>query len=383
MERADPAARAFAIPRWMDTLGASIERHPRIWKVLGDLESAALRERTEHLPIEAPIYICGLARSGSTILLECLARHPHVATHAYRDFPLIYTPCFWNRFIDRAQTGTPAAVERAHGDGIEVTPDSPEAMEEVMWMGFLPHLHRLGVSDVLGAVSEFPPFEAFYRDHIRKLLWLRQGRRYLSKGNYNTTRIAYLARLFPDARFVVPVRDPVAQVVSLLNQHRRFTAWHRRDPRARRYMRRLGHFEFGLDRRPVHTGDDKLAATIRSAWLHDRDVEGYALSWDAVYGHVARLLEPDSLVRSSILVVRHEDLREAPARTLQQVLEHCRLPFDPHLVRRLASGIRTPADAADVDADTRELIRRLTAATAQRFGYADDNPQSGLARRSA
>ena len=50
--------------------------------------------------------------------------------------------------------------------------------------------------------------EAFYRDHIRKLLWLRGGRRYLSKGNYNTTRIAYLARLFPDARFIVPVRDP-------------------------------------------------------------------------------------------------------------------------------------------------------------------------------
>lgn len=381
MEHPDPT-RAFVIPRWLDVLGASVERHPRVWKSLGNLESAALREHLEATPIEAPIYICGLARSGSTILLECLAHHPYTATHAYRDFPLLYTPYFWNRFLDRAQNREPAPVERAHGDGIEVTPDSPEAMEEVLWMGFLPHLHRPGVSDVLGAVSEFPAFEAFYRDHIRKLLWLRGGQRYLSKGNYNTTRIAYLARLFPDARFIVPVRDPVTQVASLFNQHRRFVAWHHRDPRARRYMRRLGHFEFGMDRRPVHTGDDKLVATIRSAWQREHDAEGYALSWNSVYGHVAWLLATDPLVRDAILVVRHEDLCAEPESTLQRVLEHCGLPFDPILVDRLAARLGTPSSKTGFDATTRELIRSRTAETARHFGY-DDRPQAGRVRHIA
>jgi hypothetical protein len=41
-----------------------------------------------------------------------------------------------------------------------------------------------------------------------KVVLLRGGARYVSKGNYNAARIAYLARLFADAKFVVPIREP-------------------------------------------------------------------------------------------------------------------------------------------------------------------------------
>lgn len=372
---------AFAIPAWLDTLGAHVERHPRLWRGAARLETAMLGERLEHVRIESPVYVCGMARSGSTILLETLARHPHAATHRYRDFPALYTPWLWNRFLDRAARGQQGPVERAHGDGIAVTPDSPEAMEEVLWMGFLPHLHQPGVTDVLGPVNEFPQFEAFYRHHLRKLLWMRRGRRYLSKGNYNTTRIGYLLRVFPDARFVVPVRDPVDQVGSLLNQHRRFCEWHRRDPRARRYMRRLGHFEFGLDRRPVHTGDDDLMAAIHDAWRHGRDVEGYALSWHALYRFVADSLDADAVLRDAVLVVRHEDLCAQPGAVLERVFRHCGLPVDDALLRELAASIRPHRIHAALSAAEHAAIRRTTAITAGRFGYETRPARS--ARRSA
>lgn len=361
----------FAVPAWIDALGGWVSRQPRLWQALGRFESGILRERLDEVPIAAPIYISGLARSGSTILLELLADHADTATHAYRDFPVVYTPWAWNRFLDRAQRGQTVAVERAHGDGIEVTPESPEAVEEMLWMGFFQHLHKPGVSDVLGFMTDAPKFEAFYRDHLRKLLALRGGRRYLAKGNYNTTRIEYLVNLFPDARFIVPIREPVAHVASLMRQHRRFRDKHRADPRAQRYMSRLGHFEFGLDRRPVHTGDGSEAEAVAAAWAAGREAEGYARAWNDLYRFVADRLAAMPTLRDAVLVVRHEDLCKDPASTLRRVLNHCQLDASPAYVDRALQRLQSaPSNGPVLDAADRQVILQHTAATAARYGYA-------------
>src|SRR4029077_17446890 len=96
------------------------------------------------------------------------------------------------------------AAQRTHRDGIFVTPESPEAMEEVLWMAFFPQIHKPEACNVLDRNTSNPSFEQFYRDHLRKLLLVRGGKRYVSKANYNVTRLEYLHRLFPDARFVIP-----------------------------------------------------------------------------------------------------------------------------------------------------------------------------------
>ena len=126
----------LSVPRWTDFLSGLQERHARMWIGLGNFETRILSERLDKVPIVKPVYIAGLARSGTTILLELLARHPDVTSHRYRDFPPVLTPWFWNWFVDRAGNGPQAASERAHGDGIDVTAESPEAFEEVIWMAF-------------------------------------------------------------------------------------------------------------------------------------------------------------------------------------------------------------------------------------------------------
>lgn len=375
MNAAAPANDPFAVPGWVDRLGASVERYPALWKALGNFESRILAEHIERMRIDRPIYICGLARSGSTMLLEILDDHPDTATHAYKDFPPVYTPYLWSRFLARAQTGSGRPVERAHGDGILVTPDSPEAVEEVLWMGFFPHLHRSGISDELSAITEAPAFESFYRNHIRKLLWMRGGVRYLAKGNYNTTRIDYLRWLFPDARFIVPIREPAAHVASLMRQHQRFRARHRDEPRARRYMRRLGHFEFGLDRRAVHTGDEQAAAQIAQAWDAGREAEGYARAWSDLYGYVARRLDASPSLRESVTVVRHEDLCADPPAELRRVFDHCELSYDEGFVTHVAARLHTGPDRRPSLAPAElEDVRRLTATTAAQFGYRSAAP---------
>lgn len=332
-----PAAE-LTVPRWTDLLSGHQSRHPRFWIGLGKQESRVLADRLSAIPVEKPIHISGLARSGTTILLQLLSSHPELSSHRYRDFPPVFTPWFWNWFIERAGHGSGDSSERAHGDGIVVTPESPEAIEEVIWMAFFPQQHDPEVPSELSADTSNSEFEEFYRDHIRKLLLIRGGRRYLSKGNYNLTRLPYLLKLFPDASFILPVRDPAWHIASLMRQHDRFCREHRRDVRLQRHMSRSGHFEFGLDRRPINCGNTDVTRKILELWSADHEVEGWALYWKDVYGYVADVLESDAALRRATMVVNYRTLCDRPAHVMRAVLAHCELP---------SSGVDLIAEAAD------------------------------------
>lgn len=362
--------RDFRPDAWTHVLGGMVSRHPRLWTRLGDLETRAFAESLQAVRIRAPIYVSGLARAGTTILLEVLAGHPAAVTHRYRDYPLVFTPLWWNRFLDRLPAHGTAAAERSHRDGIRVTPDSPEAFEEMLWMAFFPRAHDPATSQMLDATAANPRFETFYRDHLRKLLVLRGGSRYLAKGNYNLTRLEYLSTLFPDARFVVAVREPAAHIASLAKQHALFSAAERAQPRALAYMRRVGHFEFGLDRRPVTAGDAPAIAAIEACWRAGREVEGWARYWAHLYGYLASRLEANARLRDAVHVVRYEMLCREPRGTLEALFSHCGLDGAGDTIARAAGMLHLPTYyQPDFDAGERATIERLTAAVARRFGY--------------
>jgi hypothetical protein len=315
-----------------------------------------------------PIYVCGLARSGSTLLHEVIASHPGVATHRVKDYPLVFTPFWWRRATRDLRPQPPR--ERAHQDGVLITTDSPDALEEMLWMTFFPRCHDPSVSSLLGAADSHPAFESFYRRHIRKLLLAEGATRYAAKANYHVARLPYLVRLFPDAKILLPVRAPAGHVASLLRQHRQFSAGQRRHPRALAFMRRSGHFEFGLDRRPMNLGSHDRVRQIQRDWAAGDEVRGLARYWDMVYEHLARLLASDAQVRTAALVVRFEALCEAPAETLRAVLGHCQLPEVEAVVARYAPRIRPPAYyASPFSARDLDVIREETAAAAGLWGY--------------
>ncbi len=315
------------MPGWLDRLGGFIERTGNFWRRLGNLESRVFAADLEEIRIDRPIYVAGLARAGTTILLELLASRPGVATHRYRDFPPLFTPIFWNRAFAHIYSKDAPPTERAHRDRILVTPDSPEALEEVLWMHFFPDIHDPARSSILDRETSNPAFERFYTDHLRKILLIRGGERYLSKGNYNLTRFPYLLKLFPDARFVVPVRDPRWHVASLIKQHRLFCREEERDPRILAHMRRVGHFEFGLDLRPINTGDTARVESIRALWREGDLVRGFARYWAMLYGFLLDRLAADAPLRAHTLLVRYEDLCDRAEETLARVFAHVELPL--------------------------------------------------------
>ncbi len=367
---ADPG---FRVPTWMHLLGGWVQRSPATWIRLGNLETRLVEDAIGDLRVERPVYIAGLARSGTTILLEQLAAHPDVVSHRYVDFPPVLTPYWWNRWLALVPKAEERGQERAHKDGILVTSQSPEAFEEVLWMSFFPDTHNPGRSSVLGRGDSHPAFERFYDEHLRKLLAVRKRQRYVAKGNYNLVRLGYLQRLYPDARFILAIRDPVWHIASLIKQQRLFVAGETAEPRALEHMRRVGHYEFGLDRRPINVGDDAMIDRIAELWRAGHEVEGWAHYWAHIYRHLADTLDADPQLREASLLVRYEDLCVRPREVLQQVFAHSQLDLEPAALEGAATGLHAPTYYRPTFSDDElALIETITRPVAARFGYSPD-----------
>jgi hypothetical protein len=358
----------FAVSSFQHILGNLVHAHRGFWIWLGRLESKLLAEELRPLAIRKPIFVCGLARSGSTVLHEVVCSAPSVATHRMKDYPLLFTPYWWRRATAKLRPQAPR--ERTHGDGVMVTTDSPDAIEEMIWLAHFPRCHDPSVSNVLGATNSRPAFASFYRDHIRKLLLAEGATRYAAKNNYHVARLAYLVRLFPDARFLIPVRAPAGHIASLARQQAWFSAGQRKERRALAFMQRSGHFEFGLDRRPMNLGDGERVQQIMHAWRAGDEVRGLALYWDMVYGYLARLLDSDAQVHAATHIVRFETMCEAPHETLRAVLGHCKLPDSERVVQQRAPSVRYPAYYQHHFSERDlQVIEEHTAGTARMWGY--------------
>lgn len=298
-------SRATQLTGWL------AETFPDLLVELGRLETHRVQHKLQGVDIRRPVYVCGLARAGSTVLLEALVECAGTASFRYRDFPFVQLPVWWRALSEKIFDFDTPPVERAHRDRIRVTPRSPEAFEELLWMHFFPHLHSIHRSQLLDASTTQAEFESFYRNTVRKLLWQESADRYVAKGNYLVCRIGYLQKLFPDAQFVIPVRHPLTQVASLLRQHEGFSRLERDDPAVLTYMRRAGHFEFGLDRRPVNCANPADSQNIQALFESGDNLAGYAEQWRVIYDFVQHFRE-----HPGVRIVHYETLCRSPVETL-------------------------------------------------------------------
>ena len=95
-------------------------------EVTFDFESTNISSTSE---TENHIFIAGLARAGTTILLNALYKSNVFSSLSYSDMPFVLAPNLWSKIS--FSKGNLEFKERAHGDGIKVSAESPEAFEEV------------------------------------------------------------------------------------------------------------------------------------------------------------------------------------------------------------------------------------------------------------
>jgi len=204
-------------------------------EIMFDVEQSIFLKKDDNFD-DDHVFVTGLARSGTTILLNAIYQSNRFASLTYDDMPFILTPNLWGK-INRKSIGG-EAKERAHGDGVKIYINSPEAFEEVFWKTF---------------GDDVKIREEFFIKFISLILKKNNKAHYLSKNNQNIKRLALISKIFPRSKILIPFRDPLQQALSLFSQHIKFVQTQNEDTFVRDYMKWIGHSEFGLDYKMFHT----------------------------------------------------------------------------------------------------------------------------------
>lgn len=292
-----------------------------------------------------PVYICGLARSGTTMLLHILNEVNDFRSLTYRDMPFVLAPNLWRLFAQYLPRPS-VPVERAHGDGIHVHFDSPEGFEEVFWRTYTPRIsgsHCFAVDEpaqeALDAFADYRAIVANPRAQAGPV------RRYLSKNNNNLLRLRSITS-DPVATVLLVYRNPIATARSLHRQHQRFCESQTEDRFVRNYMGWLAHHEFGLDHLPFC-----FAAQNMNPSLQPEDVNYWLDYWNAVYCYV---LEHDEL---RFNLISHDTLCIEPSKTLESLFSLLGVDVD---IAWFAERIAEPR-AESSDGFNSELLLRAEA----------------------
>jgi len=255
-----------------------------------DIENSLVKNKPG-LP-DNHVFISGLARSGTTMLMNYLYETGAFRSLTYADMPFVLMPNTWKKISRKNNSNK--QHERAHQDGIMVGPDSPEAFEEVFWRLFCGKNYirndRLLNHAVDAGLSEK------FKKYVSNVLAsdVNPGKkRYLSKNNNNILRIDYLQKTFPEACIVILFRDPLQQAISLLNQHNHFSEIHKNDKFSLNYMNWLGHFEFGLNQKPFFFGDERIFDEMQKC--PKTNINFWLLSWKNYYLYAGRHISRNTI----------------------------------------------------------------------------------------
>ncbi|MDB5140812.1 MAG: Sulfotransferase family protein [Mucilaginibacter sp.] len=281
-----------------------------------DIENTLIKKKRNTFS-DNHVFVSGLARSGTTILMRYLYDTGFFKSLTYLDMPFVLMPNTWKQISHKKPLTE--HKERAHRDGIMLGFDSPEAFEEVFWRVFCGEKYicedRLRLHPINADILEK------FKDYINIILSSSDSvdqTRYLSKNNNNVLRLSYLQKSMPNAYFIIPFRDPLQHSFSLLTQHLHFSKLQAEDKFSLNYMNWLGHFEFGLNQKSFFLNDNEIFNEMGK--YPKTDINFWLLNWKNYYKYVIdkqstntiffdyeRLCEDPSSVMSDLFVKLNVD----------------------------------------------------------------------------
>ncbi len=336
---------SFVFPKWKAHTGAYspldqlLHRialdHPNFHRWLHDREVRRWRKRGgEREP--RFVLVTGLARAGTTSLLQRLEETGAFSSLNYANMPFVLAPGTWRR-LHKPKTG--ARAERSHGDGILVGADSAEALEEPF---FLAHVEGAFVQGD-GLIPHFVDAALHGRYLDYQGLVRRPGTTYLAKNNNALLRYPSLREHNRDFTAVLMFREPLAHAASLLAMHRRYTDMQEGDPFVLTYMDWLAHHEFGSGHKPFLFGSGRVEG--------DPDTLDYWLDRWLDYHRLALTLDAHRL-----LFVSHATWSASPSEVLRAVLVESEMTAD---VPELEPHIRHRAVEQQADPDRIEAAQAV------------------------
>jgi len=287
---------------------------PGVLRAMLHLETGRWKDKAPKPSSLSPVFICGLARSGSTLLLNRLVGTGAFSTSTYRHMPFVLAPNSWGGASKKHQKEA-APSERAHGDGMSHSFDSEEAFEEVFWRAMegnrkapmLPWQAKITASTM-----------AQFRLFMASVVKAGSGPRYLSKNNNNVVRVPGLLKAARTAKVLIPFRHPVHFAGSTLSQHQKFLDRAKASAFDATYMAWLGHHEFGPLFKPFAAPGVAQPDVVDMAYLVEY--------WIAVYRALLEIDDP------RVLYFDYDGFCAAPEKTmaaLGRVLDLDAAPIPP------------------------------------------------------
>jgi hypothetical protein len=275
-----------------------------------EMEEILYGKKAKQAPVKEMVFVTGLARSGTTAVMNKIFMSGEFASLQYSNMPFLLNPNLWKRKSEIAMH------ERAHGDGIYIDGNSPEEFDEYFWKAALKDsfikengLELHDVSDDL--IRKFS-------DYVHLICLAKGKNKYLSKNNNNILRFKGICSL-PNQKTIVMMREPLAHASSLLKLHLQFCKEQEEDPFVLEYFDYLGHHEFGKHHKPFLLTDE--FEERRNEFKTD-DINYWLSVWLNYYKHVLKLAEQSPKV---FMLIRFEDLIEEPNTVINYLVNELNL----------------------------------------------------------
>ena len=198
------------------------------------------------------LIVSGLARSGTTSMMNALSKNQIFDSLSYSNMPFLLSPKTWGKVY---RPSGKKRKERRHGDGIFVNENSNEALEEYFFKSILKDSFITSSSLVKHALSE-ESYELYLR--YQGLISASPKRYYLAKNNNMLLRYESLRNFNKNFIFLLLFRDPLSHAFSLYQMHNNFSSEQEKDPFIIEYMNWLVHHEFGLNHKYFDLDKSKL-----------------------------------------------------------------------------------------------------------------------------
>ena len=242
--------------------------------------------KEKNLFFDNNFFISGLARSGTTLILECFYKQEIFASLTYNDMPLICAPNLWHK-ISKNHKRKQKSSSRMHNDGIIFNLDSPEAFDEIIWKLLLKNkfIKEKYLDEHVLDNLVINKYQSFIKSIITKY----KKKYYLNKNNNNILRLESLLNYFTNSIFIFVIREPLQHANSLQKMHELFLKNQEDDDFTLEYMNMLGHHEFGKNHKKFNFKEDlsnNIDINSLDYWLE---------VWINYYNHLKKFISYNNL----------------------------------------------------------------------------------------
>lgn len=288
------------------------------------------------------VIITGLARAGTTSLMNDLSEVEKFVSLSYANMPFLMAPNLWAKIYKPKKENL---KERSHKDGIKIGYNSNEALEE--------YFFKVKANDAFikaETLCEYELTKEAYNDYLDYQAVVKHDNKkvYLAKNNNFILRYKSVRAFNENFLMVVLFRDPLTHAASLKEKHLDYKKLQTEDPFVLEYMNWLGHHEFGLNQKPF-SFDGKILDNPQDK----NNIDFWLKSWINYYSYAL------TMKHQNTLFINYDDYCKRPNEIIGQLLK--KIDVDENLPEFSAYHNRRKVD----DTYSSELYNEAMAVYAQ------------------